>query len=282
MLLLEQEKITEESIKYINSKTKNNFSIRGIIREELGEDSSKTEVERIRKSISKKITKAGFIFDKDKKIYVKKNDFEQEQIEHIVSENLKINTNKKDNIQCEKNNIDNETIQKNNENNLDKIKRKYTKKIDRKLNENPLYYDVQVINILTYIDSISQEMREQQQPLGVFVEPSVLELFSTILDRFHYINQYQLIQLAIHCVAKNIDSIQQSNFLMEYSNFIVQNKFMTDKKKQMTMKSYPKTKEMINTITINFPLLKRADIVSFCLYIFTKCYEDVQNENDNN
>lgn len=277
MFLTEQTEITEEIINYINSKTKKNFSIRAIIREELGENYNKTDVERLRKSISKKITKSGFSFDKERKIYIKKDEITSNNISNNSDKNKDSNTLefeiKKDKIK----NLDDNKIQDINKKN----KRKYVKQIDKKLTSNPLYYDVKLENILLSIDYMSQEMKDNELALGIMLEPSALELFSLILNRFDYINQYQLIQLAIHSVAKHKHTLSNSNWLMEYSNFILTNK-TTTKKKQMTFKGYLKTRDMINLIQAEFPLLKRSDIPSFCLYIFTKCYEDVQNENNNN
>lgn len=92
LFLIEQTEITEEIINYINSKTKKNFSIRAIIREELGENYNKTDVERLRKSISKKITKSGFSFDKERKIYIKKDEITSNNISNNSDKNKDSNT----------------------------------------------------------------------------------------------------------------------------------------------------------------------------------------------
>ena len=61
--------MNKDIINYINSKTSNGYSISNIIKEEIGQNTPKKEIEKKRKYISKKISLAGYKFNIDKKIY---------------------------------------------------------------------------------------------------------------------------------------------------------------------------------------------------------------------
>lgn len=183
MNILNIEEINEDTVIYINNKLMNNYSLRSIIREQIGDNTTKNEVEKLRNIITKKIINLGYKYNSENRIYIKNED------NLLILEENKLNLKNKN-------------------------KRKYVKKIDKKLLENPLYFEIQLENILLKIDSLSLEKYNNDVSIGAYLNPKVVALFSPILERFNYISNYQLIKLAIYSVVDCSKAISESNWLV--------------------------------------------------------------------
>lgn len=64
--------------------------------------------------------------------------------------------------------------------------------------------------------------------------------------------------------------LKDSNWLIEYSNFISQN--TTTTKKQINLSSCEMIDQQINLLQSNFPILDRSKVVDFSLYIYAQCF----------
>lgn len=258
-------RINDDIIKYINSKTSNGYSISSIIREEIGENTPKKEVEKKRKYISKKISHAGYKFNIDKKIYeLYSNNIDDE----IAIINKKIE-DKDENIMK-----DNIKIKQVNGEEKAKTKRKYIKKKDKemeqKINKNPLYFELDLLSVMSNIDTIYHEIESNPKRIGIRLNKDIVDLFKTIEQRYGYIDSYLLINNAIYSCFRHISNLKDSNWLIEYSNFIAQN--TTTTKKQINLSSCEMIDQQINLFEANFPILDRSKVVDFSLYIYTQCY----------
>lgn len=239
MNILNIEEINEDTVIYINNKLMNNYSLRSIIREQIGDNTTKNEVEKLRNMITKKIINLGYKYNSENRMYIKNQD---------------------DLLNLEENKL----------NLINKNKRKYVKKIDKKLLENPLHFEIQLENILLKIDSLSLEECNNDVSIGAYLNPKVVALFSPILERFNYISNYQLIKLAIYSVVECSKAISESNWLADYSNFIADTK--KEKKKLVIIKGSPVTNKKIADLQSTFPILNKSDVISFSMFVFAQCY----------
>lgn len=258
-------KINQNIINYINSKTSNGYSISNIIREEIGENTPKKEIEKKRKYISKKISSAGYRFNIDKKIY------------ELYSDNTNNDQNKinKEIKKYEKEITKDEVkIKEINDNKETKIKRKYIKKkdkeIEEKIKENPLFFEFDLLPIMSNIDTIYHEIQSNPKRIGIRLNKNIVDLFKIIEQRYGYIDSYLLINNAIYSCFRHIEKLKDSSWLIEYSNFIAQN--TTTTKKQINLSSCKMIDQQINLFEANFPILDRSKVVDFSLYIYSQCY----------
>lgn len=258
-------KINQNIINYINSKTSNGYSISNIIREEIGENTPKKEIEKKRKYISKKISSAGYSFNIDKKIY------------ELYSDNTNNDQNKinKEIKKYEKEITKDEVkIKEINDNKETKIKRKYIKKkdkeIEEKIKENPLFFEFDLLPIMSNIDTIYHEIQSNPKRIGIRLNKNIVDLFKIIEQRYGYIDSYLLINNAIYSCFRHIEKLKDSSWLIEYSNFIAQN--TTTTKKQINLSSCKMIDQQINLFEANFPILDRSKVVDFSLYIYSQCY----------
>lgn len=265
-------KINQNIINYINSKTSNGYSISNIIREEIGENTPKKEIEKKRKYISKKISSAGYRFNIDKKIYELYSDNtnnEQNKINKEIEKYEKEIT--KDKVKIKEINDNKET----------KIKRKYIKKkdkeIEEKTKENPLFFEFDLLPIMSNIDTIYHEIQSNPKRIGIRLNKNIVDLFKIIEQRYGYIDSYLLINNAIYSCFRHIEKLKDSSWLIEYSNFIAQN--TTTTKKQINLSSCKMIDQQINLFEANFPILDRSKVVDFSLYIYTQCYLNKINSN---
>ena len=281
-------KIDIEMINYINSKTSNGYSISNIIREELGNDTPKKEIEKKRKYISKKISSAGYRFNNDKKIY----EFSTDNYKSISNKNIKENDisatneskqntkkiNENDDTNTKKINENDDTnikkINENDDTNIKKIKRKYTKKKDKelevKIKENPLFNELELSSISHSIDTFYHEIQASPKRVGIRLHQNIVDLFEVIEQRYGYFDSYLLMNNAISACYTNHAKLKDSNWLTEYSNFIAENS--TAKKKQLSLSSCESIDNKINNLKSIFPILDRSEIVNFSLYIYAQCY----------
>ena len=265
MKITEITKINEKTINYINSKTLKGYSISNIIREEIGDQIPKKEIENKRKYISKKISFAGYKFNADKKIYeLSSNSSENPNDESIK----KIEINK---IKIDNKNIADEL----------KTKRKYKKKkdkvVEQKLIDNPLYFELDLSSVIQNIDVIYREIEMNPKRIGIRLNQNIVDLFKTIEQRYPYIDSYLLMNNAIHSCCHHASKLKDSNWLIEYSNFIAENT-MTNKK-QVNLSSCKMIDSQINLLESFFPILDRSKIVDFVLYIYVQCYLNKINLN---
>lgn len=265
-------KINQNIINYINLKTSNGYSISNIIREEIGENTPKKEIEKKRKYISKKISSAGYRFNVDKKIY------------ELYSDNINNKQNKinKEIEKCEKEiTKDKVKIKEINDNRETKIKRKYVKKKDKKIEEklktNPLYFELDLLSTIQNIDVIYHEIESNPKRIGIRLNHNILDLFKTIEKRYGYMDSYLLMNTAIYSCFRHIEKLKDSSWLIEYSNFIAQN--TTTTKKQINLSSCKMIDQQINLFEANFPILDRSKVVDFSLYIYSQCYLNKINSN---
>ncbi|MBS3198954.1 hypothetical protein [Turicibacter bilis] len=265
MKITEITKINQNIINYINSKTSNGYSISNIIREEIGENTPKKEIEKKRKYISKKISSAGYRFNIDKKIY------------ELYSDNTNNDQNKinKEIKKYEKEITKDEVkIKEINDNKETKIKRKYIKKkdkeIEEKIKENPLFFEFDLLPIMSNIDTIYHEIQSNPKRIGIRLNKNIVDLFKIIEQRYGYIDSYLLINNAIYSCFRHIEKLKDSSWLIEYSNFIAQN--TTTTKKQINLSSCKMIDQQINLFEANFPILDRSKVVDFSLYIYSQCY----------
>ncbi|WP_195932470.1 hypothetical protein [Turicibacter sanguinis] len=258
-------KINENVINYINSKTLNGYSISNIIREEIGDQIPKKEVENKRKYISKKISIAGYKFNADKKIYELRCENSKKINNEIIK---KKGINKK------------ELSKENKEDNL-KIKRKYIKKkdkeIEQKIKDNPLYVELDLSSIIQNIDTIYHEIEINPKRVGIRLNQNIVNLFKTIEQRYAYIDSYLLMNNAIYSCSRHTLELKDSKWLMEYSNFIAEN--TTTNKKQVNLSSCKMIDNQINLFESAFPILDRSKVVDFVLYIYVQCYLNRINSN---
>lgn len=266
-------KINQNIINYINSKTSNGYSISNIIREEIGENTPKKEIEKKRKYISKKISSAGYRFNIDKKIYELYSDNtnnEQNKINKEIEKYEKETT--KDEVKIKEINDNKET----------KIKRKYIKKkdkeIEEKIKENPLFFEFDLLPIMSNIDTIYHEIQSNPKRIGIRLNKNIVDLFKIIEQRYGYIDSYLLINNAIYSCFRHISNLKDSNWLIEYSNFMAQNNTTT--KKQINLLSCEMIDQQINLFEANFPILDRSKIVDFSLYLYAQCFLNRENSTD--
>lgn len=249
-------KIDKDLITYINSKTINNQSISSIIREELGTNVDKKKIENKRKYLSKKLSNAGYKFNKDKKIYELQND---------ISDNY---INQENKIEKDKKIVESTLINV-------KPKRKYVKKKDKQNDEiiknNPLFHDLFFLNTLQNIDFIHSEIESEPQKIGVRIHQNIGELFKVIEQRYSYIDYYLLVNNAINSCYRHYDKIKNSNWLMEYSNFVSENP-RSEKRKNTSLNSCEMIYNEITFMRSEFPILARAEIINFSLYVYAQCY----------
>lgn len=272
MKITEITKVNKDIMNYINSKTSNGYSISNIIKEEIGENTPKKEIEKKRKYISKKISLAGYKFNTDKKIYEfssNNSDINQTKI------NKKIELNK---TEITKENIKNEQIDTKKE---VKVKRKYTKKNDKEIKNklilNPLYFELDLLFTMQNIDTIYHEIESSPKRIGVRLHQNVVDLFKVIEQRYAYIDSYLLMNNAIYSCSNHTAELKDSKWLIEYSNFIAENTATT--KKQINLSSCKLIDKQINQFESTFPVLDRSKVVDFALYIYAQCYLNKINSN---
>lgn len=268
MKITELTKINEKTINYINSKTSKGYSISNIIREEIGDQTPKKEIENKRKYISKKISFAGYKFNADKKIY----ELSSNSLEKLNDESVK--KTEINEITIENKNIKNKADEL-------KIKRKYTKKkdkvIEQKLIDNPLFFELDLSSIIQNIDTIYHEIEINPKRIGIRLNQNIVDLFRTIEQRYSYIDSYLLINNAIYSCSHHASKLKDSKWLIEYSNFIAEN--TTTNKKQVNLSSCKMIDSQINLLESTFPILDRSKIVDFVLYIYVQCYLNKINSN---
>ena len=175
--------------------------------------------------------------------------------------------------------IDNKNI----ENKADelKIKRKYTKKknkvIEQKLIDNPLFFELDLSSIIQNIDTIYHEIEMNPKRIGIRLNQNIVDLFKTIEQRYPYIDSYLLMNNAIHSCSHHASKLKDYKWLIEYSNFIAEN--TTTNKRQVNLSSCKMIDSQINLLESIFPILNRSKIVDFVLYIYVQCYLNKINSN---
>lgn len=257
MRISEIKKVDKELIEYINSKISNGYSISSILREELGKDTPKKEIERKRKYISKKISLSGYKFNKEKKIY---------EFPVTISEDMK-----EESIEKENDHIEKIIINKIPES---KPKRKYTKKRDKeiadKLKDNPLLNEIDLYSLIADIDFIYEQNLVDPKTIGVYLNQNVVNLFEVIVQRYKYLDFYLLANKAIYSCCHQSDKLVDGSWLIEYSKFIADNK---KNKKIVNLKSNKMIDNGIFLFLQKNPLLKsRSEVVNFSLYVYAQCY----------
>lgn len=261
MKLSKLSKINNETIEYINSKTSNNYSLAHIIREELGNDTPKKEIDNKRKNLSKKLSIAGYKFNKDKKIYELNNNIKDELLSNESSNVSDVSNNEVSNF---------------------KPKRQYIKKSEKayleNLKDNPLYYEIDLYGLIANIDYIHKEIQLNPKKIGVRLHQNIVDLFKVIEERHGYFDFYLLVNNATYSCYKHSKNLKTSHWLIEYSNFISENTINT--KKQVNLTSCEAVYDMITMIQNDFPILDRSEIVNFSLYIYTHCFiKKINGEN---
>ena len=263
MRISEIKKVDKELIEYIYSKISKGYSISSILREELGKDTPKKEIERKRKYISKKISLSGYKFNKEKKIYELPVTILEDMKEEIIE---KESEHKIDHIE--------EIIIDEIPKSKPKPKRKYTKKRDKeiadKMKDNPLLNEIDLYSLIADIDFIYGQNLVDPKTIGVYINQNIVNLFEVVVQRYKYLDFYLLANKAIYSCCRQSDKLVDGSWLIEYSKFIADNK---KNKKTVNLKSNKMIDNEIFFFLQKNPLLKsRSEVVNFSLYVYAQCY----------
>ena len=281
-----QTKIDKSLIDYINSLTITGMTLKAILKLELDHLSEK-ELENKRKNFQKKLSKKGYKFDNQLKMYVLKpqvdtstsdlvepqvdtptSDLVEPQVDTSTSDLVEpqVDTSTSDLVEPQ---VDTSTRQKK----LTKKQKKELKEIEEKLKQNPLYFHVKPYQILENIDSIYKQRESDSDQICMMMYPSLLKEFKKIEQRFGYINAYYVQNCAIVSCYDITEDLKNSDLLLQYLDFISKN-CHTEKKKQFTMRTTRYINRVVKSeLEKTFPILNKGDVIGFCFFAFLKCYE---------
>ena len=305
-----QTKIDKSLIDYINSLTITGMTLKAILKLELDHLSEK-ELENKRKNFQKKLSKKGYKFDNQLKMYVLKpqvdtstsdlvepqvdtptsdlvepqvdtstSDLVEPQVDTSTSDLVEpqVDTSTSDLVEPQVDTSTSDLVEpqvdtSTRQKKLTKKQKKELKEIEEKLKQNPLYFHVKPYQILENIDSIYKQRESDSDQICMMMYPSLLKEFKKIEQRFGYINAYYVQNCAIVSCYDITEDLKNSDLLLQYLDFISKN-CHTEKKKQFTMRTTRYINRVVKSeLEKTFPILNKGDVIGFCFFAFLKCYE---------